>query len=119
MSDEDWRGGSAFFTVGGNDSEHGSSDKYAGGNYTGGDGLSTNVNRAFAWFIAGIVASVIVSILLMIAAYLIGVGVDFKGDVKVNASPAVVLVTFILSAGIGFAIAGSVYEGWVGCKSAA
>lgn len=83
---------------------------------SGGDVFSTNANRAFAWFIAGIVASVIVSIIFMIMAFVFGIGLDLKqGGLHASASPAVLIVAFILSLGVGFAVAGSVYEGWVGC----
>jgi hypothetical protein len=110
-----WQAGSEYFGA------MPESAKMGGGAFGGADGgdvWSTNANRAFAWFIAGIVGSVIVSIIFMIMSVVfgIGIGIDFKKGATSNVSPAVLIIAFVLSIGVGFAVAGSVYEGWVGCQ---
>jgi hypothetical protein len=79
-----------------------------------GDSVGTNLNRAYAWFVAGIVASVIVSILLVIAMYVFGFAPNLSA--VLGHSPLKAGLVFIAALVIGFATAGSVYEGWVGCK---
>ena len=86
-----------------------------GGDAYGGDGsLEKNANRAFGWFIAAIVASVIVSIILMLVAFVFGIKIDLL-QMRSNASHSTLVIIALLSVGIGFATAGSVYESWVGC----
>lgn len=91
----------------------------SGGNIDGGDGLSKNANRAFAWFIAGLVASIIVYILLMIVTFVFGINFNFKSGKATGSSPAVLVGVLLLSLGVGFATAGTVYENWVGCSGPA
>lgn len=85
------------------------------GGYHGGASLTTNVNRAFAWFIAGIVASVIISIILMLISVVFNI--EFDKGLKSKTSPIVLIVAFTLAVGVGFASAGSIYESWIGCPS--
>ena len=86
---------------------------------SGGDALSKNANRAFAWFIAGIVASVIVSLLLLIVTMVFGLTPDMSNGFKLNTNNAAIAVAGLLSLGIGFAVGGAVYESWVGCPGTA
>jgi len=107
--DAAYRGAGPFFTP--------TNPNVSGGDATGGDALSQNANRAFAWFIAGIVASIIVSILLMLVTFLFGINFSFRNGLQTEGSPVLLVVTLLLSVGIGFATGGAVYESWVGCPS--
>lgn len=98
-----------------------SPENYSGG-FDGGFGMDTltnNANRAFAWFIAGIVASVIVAIVFMLIALVLGFGFNVSPQsATAFGSPMTLVAAGVVSVGVGFAVAGSVYEGWVGCKPA-
>jgi hypothetical protein len=90
-----------------------------GGDIEGGNAFSKNANRALGWFIAGIVASIIVSILLMLVAFVFGLNFNVRSGQSSGGSVVLIGGALLLSLGVGFATAGSVYESWVGCSGPA